>query len=149
MSNERLRFLNGSWDLLEATFTAPDGSIQMPWGPSPIGIALIAESGDFSAHLMRAERGRFGADHPTPAEKQKAYDDYFSYFGRILRFEDAGATVITRVQGASDPNWIGSEQVRYLDIEDQDHIVLRTPPLSLGGTKVVGRLRWHRRRDAA
>jgi hypothetical protein len=44
MTNEVLRVLLGSWDLLEAIFTAPDGSIKMPWGSSPIGIALIAET---------------------------------------------------------------------------------------------------------
>jgi Lipocalin-like domain len=150
MSDEKLGFLKGSWDLLEATFTASDGSIQMPWGPSPVGIGLISESGDFSAHVMRAHRDRFAADHPTPAEKHQAYDDYFSYFGRILRFDGAEGIMISRVEGASNPNWIGGEQVRYLDIEDQDHIVFRTPPVSFAGTKLVGRLRWQRRRrDAA
>jgi hypothetical protein len=150
MSDKQLRFLKGSWELLEATFSAADGSVQMPWGPSPIGIGLIMDSGDFSAHVMRAHRDRFASDHPTPTEKHQAYDDYFSYFGRILRFDEAEGTMISRVGGASNPNWTGDEQVRYLDIEDQDHIVFRTPPLSFAGSKLVGRLRWQRRRgDAA
>ena len=56
----------------------------------------------------------------------------------------------SRVDGGSNPNWIGGEQVGYLDIEDQDHVVFRTPPLSVAGTELVGRLRWQRRRgDAA
>jgi hypothetical protein len=146
MSHKRLGFLKGSWDLLEATFTASDGSVHMPWGPSPIGIGLITESGDFSAHVMRAHRDRFASEDPTPTEKQRVYDDYFSYFGRILRFDDVEGTMISQVGGASNPNWTGGEQVRYLDIEDQDHIVFRTPPLAFAGTKLVGRLRWQRRR---
>ena len=72
-------------------------------------------------------------------------DDYFSYFGRIVRFDDAGEMMISRVEGGSNPNWIGCEQVRYVDIEDRDHIVFRTPALSLGGTELVGQLRWQRR----
>ena len=145
MSHKQLGLLKGSWDLLEATFTDPDGSVQMPWGPSPIGIVLIAESGDFSAHVMRAHRDRFVSEHPTAAEKQRVYDDYSSYFGRILRFDDVEGTMISQVGGASNPNWTGGEQVRYLDIEDQDHIVFRTPPLAFAGTELVGRLRWQRR----
>jgi hypothetical protein len=101
MSEKQLDFLKGTWDLLEATFTTHDGSLQMPWGPSPIGMALISESGDFSAHVMRARRARFVSDHPTPAEKQQAYDDYFSYFGRILRLEDAEGTIVSRVGTSS------------------------------------------------
>lgn len=147
MSQKQLDFLKGAWDLLEATFTARDGSIRMPWGPSPIGMGLITESGDFSAHVMRARRARFASDHPTPAEKQQAYDDYFSYFGRILRLDDAEGAMISRVGGSSNPNWTGGKQVRYLDIEDQDHIVFRTPPILFAGTEVVGRLRWQRRRS--
>ena len=149
MSHKKLDFLKGSWDLQEATFTAPDGSIQMPWGPSPVGLGLISESGDFAAHVMRARRDRFASDHPTPIEKQHVYEDYFSYFGHILRFDDTEGTMISLVGGASNPNWTGGEQVRYLDVEDQDHIVFRTPPLSFAGTELVGRLRWQRRRSDA
>ena len=112
-------------------------------------MALINESGDFSAHVMRAHRDRFASDHPTSVEKQQAYDDYFSYFGRILGIDEAEGTMISRVDGAINPNWTGGTQVRYLDIEDQDHIVFRTSPLTFGGTKLVGRLRWQRRRSDA
>jgi len=83
---------------------------------------------------------------PTPAEKQQAYDEYFSYFGRILRVDDEAGTMVTAVDGATDPGWIGSEQLRYLDVKDDDHIVLRTPPLALAGSEVVGRMAWTRRR---
>ena len=145
MYNERLAFLTGSWELLEAKFVAPDGSTHMLWGPSPSGFAIFTPSGDFAAHIMRAGRGRFGSDRPTAAEKQQVYDDYFSYFGHILRFDDAGRTMVSRVWGASNPNWVGGDQVRYLDIENRDHIVFRTPPLAYAGTTVTGELRWRRR----
>jgi hypothetical protein len=45
-----------------------------------------------------------------------------------------------------NPNWIGSEQLRHVEVEDEDHIVLRTPPLPIAGQLLVGRLRWQRRR---
>ena len=54
--------------------------------------------------------------------------------------------MVTAVDGATDPGWIGSEQLRLLDVEDDDHIVLRTRPLALAGCEVVGRMAWIRRR---
>jgi hypothetical protein len=76
----------------------------------------------------RAARLRFASDNPTPAEKQQAYDDYFSYFGRILRLDDAEGTMISRVGGSSNPNWTGGEHGSLLDIEDHDHIVFVPRP---------------------
>ena len=55
--------------------------------------------------------------------------------------------MVTAVDGATDPGWIGSEQLRYLDVDDDDHhIVLRTPLLVLSGSEVVGRMAWTRRK---
>jgi hypothetical protein len=76
---------------------------------------------------------------PTPEEKQRVYDDFFSYHGRIVRVDDQAGAFVTLVEGATDPAWIGGERLRYLDIEDDDSIVLRTPPLTVAGSAVVGR----------
>jgi hypothetical protein len=144
--NERIGWLAGCWDLVEVTFTSADGTLRTPWGPAPTGILLVTSSGEFSAHGGRADREHFADEYPTPAEKQKAYDDYFSYFARIVRVDDERGTILLAVDGATDPDWIGSEQLRYLDIEDDDTIALRTDPLALGGAEVVGRMAWKRRR---
>src|SRR5512135_2488133 len=139
-----LGFFVGAWSLLEATFTAPDGSTFLPWGEAPVGTLLVVESGDSSAQIMRRHRSPFASDPPTPAEKQQVYDEYFSYFGR-LRANDREGTIIIKVEGAMNPHWIGGEQLRYVDVEDDDHLVLRTPPLPIAGRPFVGRLRWQRR----
>jgi len=142
--SHQLKFFVGAWDLLEATATAPDGSAFLPWGESPVGTFLVLESGDGSAQVMRRHRSPFASELPTPAEKQQVYDEYFSYFGRV-RADEAEGTIISEVEGAMNPNWIGGEQLRYVDVEDEDHIVLRTPPLPMAGKTFVGRLRWQRR----
>ena len=143
--NERIHWLAGCWDLVEGTFTAGDGTVRTPWGASPIGVLIVTPSGELSAHGGRSDRALFAREHPTPDEKQRVYDDYVSYFGRIVRVDDEAGTMVTAVDGATDPGWIGGEQVRYLEIEDHDHIVLRTPPLALAGSEVVGRMAWTRR----
>jgi hypothetical protein len=145
MEHERIRWLAGCWDLVGITFTAADGTLRTPWGSTPTGILLITPSGELSAHGGRRDRKPFAGEHPTPEEKQQAYDDYFSYFARIVRVDDEAGTIVSAVDGATNPNWIGSEQLRYLDIEDDNNIVLRTTPLALGGLEVVGRMTWRRR----
>ena len=142
----RIRWLAGCWDLVGCTFTANDGTLRTPWGAAPVGVLIVTPSGELSAHGGRSGRVPFIGENPTPDEQRQVFDDYVSYFGRIVRVDDEAGTMVTAVDGATDPGWIGSEQVRYLDIEDHDHIVLRTPPLALAGSEVVGRMAWTRRK---
>jgi len=143
--NKRIRWLAGCWDLVECTFTAADGTVRVPWGATPIGVLLVTPSGELSAHGGRRARAPLAGEQPTSGEKQQAHDDYFSYYGRIVRVDDEAGTMVTAVDGATNPDWIGGEQLRYLDIEGDDIIVLRTPLLALAGSDVVGRMAWRRR----
>jgi hypothetical protein len=145
--NERIRWLAGTWDLVESTFTTADGTVTTPWGAEPSGVLMVTPTGELSAHGGRSGRAHFSAEHPTPAEKQQAYDDYFSYFARIVHVDDEAGTILNAIDGATNPDWIGGEQLRYLDIADDDNMVLRTPPLALGDVEVVARLVWKRRRS--
>jgi hypothetical protein len=146
VNNPRIQWLAGCWDLAESTFTATDGTVTTPWGTDPSGVLIVIPSGELSAHGGRRSRAPFAAQNPTPAEKQQAYDDYFSYFARILQVDDEAGTIVNAIDGSTNPSWIGTEQLRYFDILDDDHIALRTPPLALGGVEVVARLAWKRRR---
>jgi len=149
MENDRIRWLAGCWDLVASEFTAADGAVRAPWGAAPTGVLLVTPTGELSAHGGRRDRAPFAGEQPTSAEKQRAYDDYFSYHGRIVKVDDQAGTFVTLVEGATDPAWIGSEQLRYLDIEDDDTIVLRTPSLVMAGSAVVGRFAWRRRGGGA
>lgn len=144
--SERIRWLAGCWDLVDCTFRAADGTLRTPWGAAPAGVLIVTPSGELSAHGGRSDRVPFAGEYPTPDEKQKVFDDFGSYFGRIVRVDDEAGTIAIAVDGATDPGWIGSEQLRYLDVEDDDHIVLRTPLLVLAGSEVIGRMAWTRRR---
>jgi len=142
-----LRLLAGCWDLVEAAFTRPDGTTFEPWGPEPAGTFIVTLRGDFSAHVMRRSRERFASElQPAPDEKQRAYDEYLGYFGEVEKLDAQTGTLTLRVGGAINPNWVGGEQVRHVEVIDDDHIVLRTPPISIGGTELVGKLAWARRR---
>jgi hypothetical protein len=149
MRTDKIAWLAGCWDLVEVTFTAADGAVITPWGAAPVGVLLVTPAGALSAHGGRSKRALFAGEDPTPAEKEQVYDDYFSYFARIVAVDEAAGTMTSLVGGATDPAWIGSEQLRYLDIRDDDHLTLRTPPIALAGNEVVGRMAWRRRKNEA
>jgi lipocalin-like protein len=146
MADELMQKLAGCWDLVEAHFTRSDGTKMEPWGPLPTGMFIVTQKGEVSAHVMRTKRNRFASEQPTPEEKQRAYDDCLSYFGQVIRIDSEAGTLATHVIGATNANWVGGEQLRYFDLRDEDHIVLRTPPLDWAGVELVGTLAWARRK---
>lgn len=146
MADELIRKLAGCWDLVEAHFMRSDGTKIEPWGPLPTGMFIVTQKGELSVHVMRTKRNRFASEQATPEEKQRAYDDYLGYFAEIIRVDSDAGTVTSRVIGAINANWVGGEQLRYFDLRDDDHIVLRTPPLAYAGVELVGTLAWARRK---
>ena len=137
MQNERIRWPAECWDLVECTFTAGDGTLRTPRGrhrPASSssrrrGSSRLTAGGETARHIRATNR--------RPARSSRR-DDYFSYFGRIVRVDDDTGRFVTAVDGATDLGWIGSEQRRYLDVEDDDHIVPRTPPSRSRAAKSSG-----------
>lgn len=93
---------------------------------------------------MRSGRSRFAGDLPTQEEKQKAYEDYLAYYGSFVIDEEMG-TLTTLVEGATNTNWVGEKQVRYLELKDEKNFILPTPPLKVAGLELVGTFAWKRR----
>jgi hypothetical protein len=135
--------LVGVWELVEAKFETSDGSVIEPYGPSPLGLGIITENGYLSAQIMRAERTKFAGNMPTQEEKQKAYDDYLSYYGHFSIDEEKGI-MTTLVEGATNPNWVGDKQVLYYEFKGDNYVILQTPPLKRAGLELVGTLAWKR-----
>jgi Lipocalin-like domain len=78
----------------------------------------------------------------TDAEVRLAFEGHVSYFGTYTVDPSAG-TVTHHVRGASYPNWIGHDQIRYYRI-DGPHLVLSTPPMVDHGETLEYILIWER-----
>jgi hypothetical protein len=68
---------------------------------------------------MNPERKSFVSDDPkagTPDEIVQAYDKFDAYCGTYTVDEEKG-TVTHHVEGAKFPNWVGTEQVRYFELQ--------------------------------
>lgn len=138
-----IKEMTGTWDVVDAKFETTDGKTIEPWGP-PVGMGIFTGEGYFSAQFMRSGRAKFAGEFPTPEEKQKAYDDYLAFYGRYSVDEEK-ETVTISIEGSTNANWIGEDQVRYYEIKGNNSLILRTPPLKNFGLEYVGPLVWKRR----
>ena len=84
-----------------------------------------------SVHVMRVDRPAYAA-----------FEGHASYFGTYT-VDSTARTVIHHVCGASYPNWIGHDQIRYYRI-DGPHLVLSTPPIVDRGEALEYILIWER-----
>jgi hypothetical protein len=102
-------------------------------------------NGNMSAHMMRVNRPMFASDDSglgADAEVRAAFEGHTSYFGRDT-IDPSARTVTHHVRGASYPNWIGHDQIRYYRI-DGSHLVLSTPPIPYRGESLKYILTWER-----
>ena len=114
------RFL-GVWSLVSWTAISGDGKLIYPYGKDAVGRIMYHAGGTMAAHLMRRRRTLFASDNPketTAAEHKAAFREYFSYFGSFTVQVEAG-TVTHHAAGASNPNWVGSDQVRSFQFSDK------------------------------
>jgi hypothetical protein len=136
----------GAWRLVSCETRDSNGQTQHPYGERPLGQILYDDAGYMSAQLMRTDRPRFAGGDPargTDAEVRSAFDGYVAYFG-TYSVDDAKSAVTHHVTGASFPNWIGIDLVRYYAFDEGGRLRLSTPPIEVGGRSLEYVLTWQR-----
>jgi hypothetical protein len=121
----------GTWKLIAAS--AHDGAgnpLPPPYGPKFMGRVTFNAEGRMMAVLCD---GR-------PALPEGAARDYASYCGNY-RFD--GDCLVTRVDAASDPARLGTDQLRVVRF-DGDRMILRPPPRPKGDVTEHRELAWER-----
>ena len=140
----------GAWRLMSAEFRSDDGELApSPYGDEPQGVLIYDAHGVMAAQLAHKGRKPFViADRMkgTAEEIKAAFETYQAYWGRY-KIDERERTVTHYVTQALLPNWIGSEQKRAYKFQD-GRLILRTPPLAIGGKRVTGVLIWERIRLA-
>ena len=137
--------LVGSWRLVSAEGHNSDGTITYDYGKEPSGRLMLDGSGRMSVHLLDPNRQRFESGdflRPTPYELKQSWDGYFGYFGTYIVDEGTGMLTF-HVEGAAYPNYIGTAQHRFYELEG-DRLTLRTPPERAGGAYVTYFIVWER-----
>jgi Lipocalin-like domain len=135
--------LVGAWRLVSWQNQAADGQVTYPMGTDAMGYLLYGADGRFSVTISRKGRARFAASDllsGTAEEKARALEGFVAYAGR---YTFHGDRVIHHVELSLFPNWVGSDQERWVELAG-DRLTLSASPLLLAGTRQVPRLVWER-----
>ena len=121
----------GTWKLVAVAARDKDGKpLPMPYGGKPLGRVMFNAEGRMMAVTCDGRAG-------LPAGARR---EYSSYCGNYT-FD--GSTLVTRVDAASDPARIGSDQVRGVRFEGEC-VVLSPPPRPGNGGEEYRELTWER-----
>jgi hypothetical protein len=135
--------LVGAWRLVAWENQAADGQVTHPMGKDPVGYVLYTGDGRFSVLISRVGRPSFGASDllgGTTEERARAVEGFVAYGGR---YSFHGDRVIHHVELSLFPNWVGSDQQRWVELAG-DRLTLSASPLLLAGKQQVPRLVWER-----
>jgi Lipocalin-like domain len=120
-----------------------DGSRTYPFGANAHGSLIYTAEGWMAAQVCAEDRAGLLTEDPlggSEVERAAAFSSYVAYCGP---YKVTGDVVGHRVTISLFPNWVGSEQTRYFELNG-DELVLRTAPIEVAGKMQVNELRWHR-----
>jgi hypothetical protein len=124
----------GTWRLVRAVARDADGKeLPKPYGGYGMGRVMLSAEGRMMAVVCDGRR-----EMPDGGKR-----DYSSYCGNYT-FD--GKQLVTRVDAASDPSRIGSDQVRDVRFDD-GLMVLRPPARAYGGGIEQRELFWEKIAD--
>ncbi len=130
--NDIARNIVGTWRLVMTRARNDAGEpMHPPYGPQPMGITVFSADGRMIAVLCDA-RPVLPDDEPER--------EYSSYCGN---YTFNGHTLVTRVDCASDPSRVGTDQVRSVRF-DGERLVLMPPPRPWRGVTQHRELFWER-----
>jgi hypothetical protein len=135
--------LVGAWRLVSWENRAADGQVSYPMGTDAMGYLLYTANGRFSVTISRRGRARFTAGDllgGTTEEQARAVEGFVAYAGR---YSFLGDRVVHHVELSLFPNWVGSDQERWMELAG-DRLILSASPLLLAGKQQVPRLVWER-----
>jgi hypothetical protein len=130
VSADSLPNLVGTWRLVSYEARTSAGETRYPLGRHVVGQLFYDVRGNMSGHVMRIDRPTFASNDSgsgTDAEVRAAFEGHTSYFGTYT-IDPSARTVTHHVRGASYPNWMGHDQIRYYRSDGSD-LVLSSPPI--------------------
>ena len=135
--------LVGAWQLVSWENRTADGQVTYPMGTDALGSLVYTASGRFSVTISRRGRAGFAAGDllsGTTEEQARAVEGFVAYAGR---YSFHGDRVVHHVELSLFPNWVGSDQERWVELSG-DRLTLSARPLLLAGQLQGPRLVWKR-----
>jgi hypothetical protein len=133
----------GTWRLVTASALSGNIRNDAPFGPAPSGLITYTSDGRVMAIICHSGRKPLVTGDRISAstdERAEAFATSFSYAGR---YSVLGNKISHHVEIASVQNWVNTDLVRLVRI-DENKIILTTPPISVGGEIRITELVWER-----
>jgi hypothetical protein len=132
----------GTWRL-ESWENRREGETTYPFGQDAIGYITYTEEGYMSVAFMTSNRSNYTSGDflgGSKEEKAAAAETHASYCGT---YKIQGNTIIHSIEVSSFPNWVGTDQERFFEVEDKI-LTLSTAPILLAGKQQTAHLIWER-----
>jgi Lipocalin-like domain len=133
VSAQTAKDLVGAWTTVSVTVEQGDKKIE-PMGPNPKGTQIYDASGRFAYIQLRGDLPKVASNNlqtATPEESEKIARGSIAYFGSWTA-NDADKTVTVKIEGATFPNYVGTEQKRQYAISG-DQLTITNPMHAVGG----------------
>jgi hypothetical protein len=122
----------GTWRLVAAAAKDANGRpLPAPYGGKGMGRVAFNSDGRMMAVTCDGRP-------ELPPGTERVYNSYCGNY----TFD--GTRLVTRVDAASDPSRIGSDQVREVSFDGADRMILRPPPRRTGSGEEYRELTWER-----
>jgi Lipocalin-like domain len=126
--------LVGTWTVVSADVTQPDGTKFQLFGPNPKGILLLDGNGRTAFMLMSSGRPKFTSNNRntgTLEENKATVVGSIAFFG-TWSVNEADKTIITRIEASTFPNQEGQEQKRIITGVTADELRYINPATTTG-----------------
>ncbi|HLZ63006.1 MAG TPA: lipocalin-like domain-containing protein [Ktedonosporobacter sp.] len=136
--------LCGVWRLRSAEVRCKGEKVVYPWGSTPDGYLFYTNNGQMAVLLAHAQRTPgASADLWAGSEEElaRAARTFIAYAGT---YQVCGQTIVHQVEISLYSNWVGSEQIRFIEDITPEKLVLRTPLMSIAHTEGIGYLFWEK-----
>ena len=141
--NMKDKTLVGTWNLNSFHLVDSDGNRQAILGENPKGRINYSKGGYFSAHIMGENRPTSGFPLHTLASDEEKIAGFDSYTGYCGKYHYTEGQVIHHVEIGHYQDWVGSDQVRYVEWNG-DILILSTPKFETPEGDVVFTISWER-----
>ena len=122
----------GTWKLVAAAARDRNGNpLPAPYGGKGLGRVMFSAEGRMMAVTCDGRP-------EMPVGASRAYSSY------VGTYTFDGSRLVTRVDGASDPSRIGSDQVREVSFAADGRMILRPPPRRTEAGDEYRELTWQR-----
>jgi hypothetical protein len=130
--------LIGAWRLVSIETVRPNGEVIYPYyGRHPLGLIMYDRGGWMSVQIVSdpaptvpSASSRESVLSASPADKSKAFDGYYAYFG-TWTFDAANSTVTHHIQQSLTPGERGEDGVRHF-VLDGDRLILTAKTHEMG-----------------